>query len=131
MALAVNRAGLTPRDIDYINAHGSSTPLNDKVETQAIKTVFGEEAHRVPISSTKSMMGHLLGAAGAVEAAICVLAVQQGAIPPTINLDQPDPDCDLDYTPWVARRGPVRAALTNALGFGGHNSSLVFQRFEA
>ncbi|MBI4233400.1 MAG: beta-ketoacyl-ACP synthase II [Chloroflexi bacterium] len=130
MALALKKAHLHPDEIDYINAHGTSTPLNDKCETQAIKAVFGEGAFKIPISSTKSMTGHLLGAAGALEAAICVLAIRHGAIPPTINLDHPDPDCDLDYTPWTARRGQVRTALTNSLGFGGHNSTLVFQRFE-
>jgi beta-ketoacyl-acyl-carrier-protein synthase II len=130
MALALAKAKLRPQEIDYINAHGTSTPLNDKCETEAIKTVFGPEAYKIPISSTKSMTGHLLGAAGALEAAVCVLALTHGAIPPTINLDNPDPDCDLDYTPWTARRGRVRTALTNSLGFGGHNSTLVFQQWE-
>ncbi|MBI4337178.1 MAG: beta-ketoacyl-ACP synthase II [Chloroflexi bacterium] len=130
MKAALASAGLQPKDIDYINAHGTSTPLNDKCETQAIKSVFGEDALQVPISSTKSMTGHLLGAAGAVEAAICVMAILDGAIPPTINLETPDPECDLDYTPWTSRRGTVRTALSNSLGFGGHNSTLVFRRFE-
>ncbi|GBD11720.1 3-oxoacyl-[acyl-carrier-protein] synthase 2 [bacterium HR23] len=130
MALALRRAGLKPKDVDYINAHGTSTPLNDKYETQAIKAVFGEEAYRIPISSTKSMTGHLLGAAGALEAVITAMAILRGAIPPTINLDNPDPECDLDYTPWVPRYGRVRVAMSNALGFGGHNSTLVFRQWE-
>ena len=131
MGRALAQSGLQPEEIDYINAHGTSTPLNDRAETQAIKSVFGEGAYRVPISATKSMTGHLLGAAGALEAAVCVMALQHGAIPPTINLSNPDPDCDLNYTPWTARRGPINAALTNSLGFGGHNSTLVFQRLQA
>jgi 3-oxoacyl-[acyl-carrier-protein] synthase II len=130
MALALRRAGLEPRDVDYINAHGTSTPLNDKYETQAIKAVFGEEAYRIPISSTKSMTGHLLGAAGALEAVVTAMSILRGAIPPTINLEDPDPACDLDYTPWTPRYGRVRVALTNALGFGGHNSTLVFRQWE-
>ncbi|MSQ40881.1 MAG: beta-ketoacyl-[acyl-carrier-protein] synthase II [Dehalococcoidia bacterium] len=129
MRLALKRAHLKPEEIDYINAHGTSTPANDKFETMAIKGVFGEEAYKIPISSTKSMTGHLLGASGALEAAFCVLAIQTGVIPPTINLEEPDPDCDLDYTPYLARRGQVRTAMTNSMGFGGHNSSLIFQRF--
>ncbi|MBM3946252.1 MAG: beta-ketoacyl-ACP synthase II, partial [SAR202 cluster bacterium] len=128
MRQALEQAGMSPADIDYINAHGTSTPLNDKSETEAIKTVFGPEAYKLRISSTKSMTGHLLGAAGAVEAGISVLAVKEGVIPPTINLENPDPDCDLDYTPWTARRGEVRTALTNSLGFGGHNATLIFKR---
>lgn len=130
MKLALEKAHLHPEEIDYINAHGTSTPLNDRNETQAIKAVFGELAYKVPISSTKSMTGHLLGAAGALEAAVCVLALQHGVIPPTINLEEADPECDLDYTPGVARQGSLRAALTNSLGFGGHNSTLIFQVFE-
>ncbi len=126
MRLAMKRAGLEPKDIDYINAHGTSTPLNDRIETLAIKEAFGEEARRVPISSTKSMTGHLLGAGGALEAVACVMAVKEGAIPPTINLEQPDPACDLDYTPHLAKRGQVRTAASNSFGFGGHNSVLVF-----
>ena len=130
MRLAIRRAGLRPEDIDYINAHGTSTPMNDAYETQAIKTVFGEHAYQVPISSTKSMVGHLLGAAGAIEAAFCVQAIQDGVIPPTINYQTPDPECDLDYTPNRARELDVCVALTNSLGFGGHNATLVFRRFE-
>jgi 3-oxoacyl-[acyl-carrier-protein] synthase II len=133
-ALAMRRAladaGLSPRDIDYINAHGTSTPLNDRSETQAIKAVFGEAAYDVPISSTKSMIGHLLGAAGAVEAIVCIRAVADGVIPPTINYENPDPECDLDYVPNVARHQPVRTAISNSFGFGGHNACLIFRRYE-
>ena len=130
MRIAMGEAGVTPEEVDYINAHGTSTPLNDKYETMAIKDVFGEEAAKTPISSTKSMTGHLIGAAGAAEAAFSVLAIKESAIPPTINLDTPDPDCDLDYTPHLPKRGLVRAALSNSLGFGGHNSCLVFKRHD-
>ncbi|MDP6494797.1 MAG: beta-ketoacyl-ACP synthase II, partial [Dehalococcoidia bacterium] len=129
MSIALKRAGLTPKAVDYINAHGTSTPMNDKYETMAIKAVFGPEAYTTPISSTKSMTGHLLGAGGALEAAICVLAVSRGAIPPTINLDNPDPECDLDYISDTARTGVVNAVLSNSLGFGGHNTCLAFRSF--
>jgi 3-oxoacyl-[acyl-carrier-protein] synthase II len=129
MRLALEDAGLAPQDADYINAHGTSTPLGDKLETLAIKEVFGEHAARLAVSSTKSMTGHLLGAAGGLEAAVCVLAIDRGEIPPTINLDTPDPECDLDYVPNVARRADVKVALTNSFGFGGHNATLVFERF--
>lgn len=128
MELALKRACLGPADIDYINAHGSATVLNDKTETSAIKSVFGQEAYRVPISATKSMTGHLLGAAGAIEAMTCVLAVNHGIVPPTINLDTPDPDCDLDYVPNERRRVQVKTAMSNSFGFGGHNSVLIFRR---
>ena len=130
MKAALKSAGMKPGEIDYINAHGTSTPLNDKNETMAIKTVFGSDAYRVPISSTKSMTGHLLGAAGALEAAISILALQNGIIPPTINLTNPDPECDLDYVPNKARQKQLSAVLSNVFGFGGHHSSLIFKRFE-
>ena len=130
MRIALDNAGLKPGEIDYINAHGTSTQLNDKYETMAMKSVFGEDAYKIPISSTKSMTGHLLGAGGALEAAICVMSIADGAVPPTINLEEPDPDCDLDYTPHLPRRGRVGAAMSNSFGFGGHNASLVFRAFE-
>ncbi|MCL2679260.1 MAG: beta-ketoacyl-ACP synthase II [Dehalococcoidia bacterium] len=129
MKLALNHAGLAPRQIGYINAHGTSTPLNDKAETAAIKSVFGNSAYRIPVSSTKSMTGHLLGAAGALEAAVCALVIKEGIIPPTVNLTSPDPDCDLDYVPLRARRTRVDFALSNSFGFGGHNSTLVIGRY--
>ncbi|MDF3015964.1 MAG: fabF [Thermomicrobiales bacterium] len=126
MTLALCAAGLQPNDIGYINAHGTSTPLNEKFETQAIKAAFGDAAYRVPISSTKSMTGHLLGAAGALEAALAIMAIQQGILPPTINQTSPDPDCDLDYVPNVARQAAIKHVMTNSMGFGGHNVSLIF-----
>ncbi|MFN8522579.1 MAG: beta-ketoacyl-ACP synthase II [Chloroflexota bacterium] len=129
MKLALDRAGLEPSQVDYINAHGTSTPLNDKAETQAIKTVFEDHAYSVPISSTKSVTGHMLGAGGVVEAIACIKAITEGVIPPTVNLEHPDPDCDLDYVPHVARQQQVNVALSNSLGFGGHNSTLVFGAF--
>jgi 3-oxoacyl-[acyl-carrier-protein] synthase II len=131
MRRALAAAGLEPSAIDYINAHGTSTPYNDKFETLAIKRVFGDHARRVAISSTKSMTGHLLGAAGGIESVICVRALTAQAIPPTINLDDPDPDCDLDYVPGHAREVRLRAVLSNNLGFGGQNSSIVFRALEA
>ena len=127
MGLALKQAGLPPDEVSYINAHGTSTPLNDKFETMAMKSVFAEQAYSIPISSTKSMTGHLLGASGALEAAVSVMALQRQAIPPTTNLEHADPDCDLDYTPNVARRRDVKTVMTNSFGFGGHNTSLVFQ----
>ena len=130
MKIAIKKAGLQPDEIGYVNAHGTSTPLNDKYETMAMKGVFDEEVYRVPISSTKSMTGHLLGASGALEAAITTLAISEETIPPTINLKNADPECDLDYTPNIARHGRINAALSNSFGFGGHNASLAFQRYE-
>ncbi|WEG15972.1 beta-ketoacyl-ACP synthase II [Alkalihalophilus pseudofirmus] len=129
MKQAIEDAGLQPSDIDYMNAHGTSTPYNDKFETMAVKTVFGEHAEKLAISSTKSMTGHLLGAAGAIESVFSVKAIKDGIIPPTINYHTPDPDCDLDYVPNEARRQEVRAVLNNSLGFGGHNATLVFKQF--
>ena len=130
MSMALGQARTQPEEIGYINAHGTSTPLNDKYETMAVKTVFSEEAYKIPISSTKSMTGHLLGASGAIEAVVTVLALANWAVPPTINLETPDPDCDLDYTPHLPKRGRIRAAMSNSFGFGGHNASLVFEEFE-
>jgi 3-oxoacyl-[acyl-carrier-protein] synthase II len=127
MTGALADAGIRPEDVDYINAHGTSTPYNDKFETMAIKKVFGESAYKLKVSSTKSMTGHLLGAAGGIEAAVCVRTIETGKIPPTINLEDPDPDCDLDYVPNVAQEVPVRVALSNNLGFGGQNASLIFR----
>jgi len=129
MQLALARAGLEPGDDDYLYGHGSSAPLTDRMETLAIKRAFGEYAYHVPISSTKSMTGHLLGAAGAVEAAVCVLTIERGVIPPTANYVEPDPACDLDYVPNVARPATVDVAMTNSFGFGGHNSCLIFRRY--
>ncbi|MGA2465807.1 MAG: beta-ketoacyl-ACP synthase II [Thermodesulfobacteriota bacterium] len=129
MRMAIKDAGLRPEDIDYINAHGTSTPLNDLTETQAIKTVFGEHAKKVAISATKSMTGHLLGAAGSTEAIFSLLAIRDGIIPPTINYDVPDPECDLDYVPNVARRQPLTVVMSNAFGFGGTNATLVLRKF--
>jgi 3-oxoacyl-[acyl-carrier-protein] synthase II len=125
MSRALASAGLRPDEIDYINAHGTGTPLNDRVETLAIKRVFGDHAYRVAVSSTKSMTGHMMGASGALEGAICALVIKHGIIPPTINLETPDPACDLDYVPGVARQMPVRTALSNSIGLGGHNATLV------
>jgi 3-oxoacyl-[acyl-carrier-protein] synthase II len=130
MRMAIKDAGLKPQDVDYINAHGTSTPLNDLTETIAIKTVFGDHAKKVPVSATKSMTGHLLGAAGSTEAIFTVLAIRDGIMPPTINYEEADPQCDLDYVPNVARRKPVKIAMSNAFGFGGTNATLVFKKFE-
>jgi 3-oxoacyl-[acyl-carrier-protein] synthase II len=130
MKNAIDDAGIQPEDIDYINAHGTSTPLNDKNESMAIKTVFGEHAYKLSVSSTKSMTGHLLGGAGGVEAIACLLALTEDFIPPTINYTTPDPECDLDYTPNEGRNREVRYALSNSLGFGGHNATIVLKKYE-
>jgi len=130
MRAAIADAGLTPEDIDYINAHGTSTPPNDRSETAAIKTLFGGAAYRVPISSTKSMTGHLMGAGGGIEAIASIQTIKNGVVPPTINLEHPDPDCDLDYVPNEARQVEVETAMSNSFGFGGHNATLVFRRYD-
>lgn len=127
---ALRDAGVTPEEVGYVNAHGTSTPLNDKAETGALKSVFGDHAYRVAISSTKSMTGHLLGAAGAIEAIAAALAIDKGILPPTVNYETPDPECDLDYVPNKAREARVDVAVSNNSGFGGHNAVLVFQRFK-
>jgi len=129
MRHALEDAGLLVSDINYINAHGTSTPLNDKSETAAIKTVFGDQAYKIPVSSTKSMTGHLLGASGAVEAIFSILAMREGIIPATINYQTPDPACDLDYVPNRPRKAEVKHAMSNSFGFGGHNATLVFSQF--
>ena len=128
MTWALERAGLDASEVGYVNAHGTSTPLNDRHETKAIKIALGEDAYRVAISSSKSMTGHLLGSGGALEAAICVMAMKDGLVPPTINLNEPDPDCDLDYTPNEARNQEINIAMSNSFGFGGHNSVLIFAK---
>ena len=130
MKMAINDGGLKPEEIDYINAHGTSTGYNDKFETAAIKSVFEDHATKLAISSTKSMTGHLLGAAGGVEAIISVLSIKEGIIPPTINYHTPDPECDLDYVPNEARKQDINVALSNSLGFGGHNATIVFKKYE-
>ena len=130
MKMALRKAGIAPEAVGYINAHGTGTPLNDSAETQAIKTVFGPHARQLAVSSTKSMIGHLMGAAGSVEALIAALVVRDGRIPPTINLEQPDPACDLDYVPNAAREARVDVALSNSIGLGGHNSALILRRYQ-
>jgi len=129
MRMAIRDAGLKPEEIDHINAHGTSTPLNDATETQAVRTVFGEHAKKIPISATKSMTGHLLGAAGSTEAIFTILSLREGVLPPTINYEEPDPECDLDYVPNVARRTPIQVAMSNAFGFGGTNATLIFKKY--
>ena len=130
MRASLKDAGVKPEEIDYIKAQGTSTLLNDKIETLAMKKVFGAHAHKVAISSTKSMTGHLLGAAGGVELIVCCLAMKHGVVPPTINLDHKDPECDLDYVPHKARGLKVKTAMSNALGFGGHNATIVVKEFK-
>ncbi len=130
MRRALQKANLRPDRVDYINAHGTSTPFNDRTETQAVKTCFGDHAYKLLISSTKSMTGHTLGAAGAIEAVISVMAIQTGIIPPTINLHHPDPDCDLNYVPNKAQQRTINVAMSNSMGFGGHNTCLIFKRYE-
>jgi len=129
MALAINEAGISKEEVSYINAHGTSTPVNDKFETTAIKRVFGDYSKNVPVSSTKSMIGHLLGAAGAVEGVICVKALEEGFIPPTIGYSVPDPECDLDYVPNVGRKADLKYAMSNSLGFGGHNAVILMKKW--
>ena len=131
MQAALDNASLPPTEIDYINAHGTSTPLNDPIETRAIRSVFGKHAYRIPISSTKSMVGHLMGAAGAVEAIACAKMLETGMIHPTINYETPDPECDLDYVPNVARETHPQTALSNSFGFGGHNATLILRKWES
>ncbi|MDP7578625.1 MAG: beta-ketoacyl-ACP synthase II [SAR202 cluster bacterium] len=130
MQLALYDANISPKEIDYINAHGTSTQINDRCETMAIKTVFGQHSYKIPISSTKSMTGHLLGACGALEAAVSAMSIKNWVAPPTINLEFPDADCDLDYIPHIPRRGEIKTAMSNSFGFGGHNASLIFQAFD-
>ena len=130
MRAALDRAGVDPGQVDYINAHGTGTPLGDLAETQAIKEVFGDHAYEMAVSSTKSMLGHMFGAAGAIEAMACVLAIHEGVLPPTINYEEPDPDCDLDYVPNEAREAHVRVALSNAMGLGGHNGCVLIGRVD-
>jgi 3-oxoacyl-[acyl-carrier-protein] synthase II len=127
MHMAMKHAKVNPEDVDYINAHGTSTPIGDACETKAVKRAFGESAHQVAVSSTKSMTGHLLGAAGAIEMAACVMAMRDSLLPPTINLENADPECDLDYVPNTAREKKVKVAISNSFGFGGHNSSVVIK----
>ena len=129
MEMALETAGIRPEEVSYINAHGTGTPYNDLFETRAIKKVFGDAAYKIPVSSTKSMTGHMLGAAGSAEAIVCVKAMQDGIIPPTINLEVPDEELDLDYVPGVARKQELTYTMSNSLGFGGHNGCLLLKRF--
>ncbi len=130
MKLAMQEAGITPKEVSYVNAHGTSTPINDRLETLAMKAAFGEDAYQVPISSTKSMVGHLLGAAGAVEAVVCIKAIDEDYIPATIGYQVPDEECDLDYVPNQGRNAKVKVAMSNSLGFGGHNATVIFKKME-
>jgi 3-oxoacyl-[acyl-carrier-protein] synthase II len=129
MTAAMNTAGINPDEVDYINAHGTSTPVNDPIETRAIKLALGDHARQTPVSSTKSMTGHAIGAAGALEAIICVKAMEAGVMPPTINLDHPDPECDLDYVPNEARAKKLDVVMSNSFAFGGQNCVLIFRKF--
>ena len=131
MKMAIRKAGIDPLTVDYVNAHGTGTPLNDMAETRAIKTVFGDHAYQMLVNSSKSMLGHMMGAAGAVECIIAALSVHHGVVHPTLNLVEADPNCDLDYVPGVARHADVRIALSNSIGLGGHNSALIVRRYEA
>jgi len=130
MRLVIQRVGLEPENISYINAHGTSTPAGDTAETKAIKQVFGQYAYRVPVSSTKSMTGHMLGGAGALESAVCIQALRTNLIPPTINYQKRDPDCDLDYVANTARQVVLDVTLSNSFGFGGHNASLIWKKYQ-
>ena len=131
MTAALNSAGINADEVDYINAHGTATPVNDPIETKAIRAAFGDHAYRTPVSSTKSMTGHAIGAAGALEAMICVKALEADVIPPTINLDNPDPDCDLDYVPHQARSKKLNVVMSNSFAFGGQNCVLIFREFDS
>ena len=127
---AIARAELPPDQVDYVNAHGTSTPLNDKVETLALKSALGESAYKTPVSSTKSMIGHTLGAAGGLESIVCIQALRDGVVPGTMNYETPDPECDLDYVPNAARELPIRTAMNVNLGFGGHNAVVLYRKWE-
>jgi 3-oxoacyl-[acyl-carrier-protein] synthase II len=129
MEKALKNAGISPEEVDYINAHGTSTELNDRYETMAIKKVFGERAYQIPVSSSKSMIGHTIGAAGAIESIITILSINNSILTPTINLDHPDPDLDLDYVPNKSRKKDIRTAMSNSFGFGGHNATLIFKKY--
>ena len=130
MTNALEYGGLAPTDIDYVNAHGTSTPLGDRAETVALKSVFGDHAYKLSVSSTKSQLGHSLGASGGIELVLSIKALNQGIVPPTINLDNPDPDCDLDYTPNEPRQRELNIAMSNSFGFGGHNASIIVGRYD-
>ena len=131
MQSALEKSGIAAEEVDYISAHGTGTPTNDRLETIAVKKTFGKQAYSIPISSIKSMLGHTMGAASAIEAAVCALAITEGWVPPTVNWKEPDPECDLDYVPNTARQRTVRIAMNNAYAFGGNNSSLIFRAHAA